>query len=58
MDKLRPKVVHGCRTVPFRDTEYPQLISFVNPARKIKPFQKDAHSVKGRLLLQEQISPR
>lgn len=40
MDELCPKEVHGSRTVPFRATEYPQLISFVNPARKIKPFQK------------------
>lgn len=51
-------MVHGCGAVPFRATEHPQLISYVSPAREIKPFQKDTHSVNGRLVMQAQISPR
>lgn len=39
-------------------TEHPQLISYVSPAREIKPFEKDAHPVKGRLATQAQVNSK
>lgn len=50
-------MVRRCGTVPFRATEHPQLISYVSHAREIKPLLKYAYSVKGKFIVQAQISP-